>query len=137
MPFRMGGLERLGYLTRHRQRFDEWQRTVLDPLRQRDAFDQFEHQGLPAVRLLEPVNRRDVGVIEGGEHLSLAPESGQAVRIEFEGAREHLERHVAIQFAVAGAEHLPHPADAQQADDAILSHARGPDDGRSGSREFA
>ena len=78
-----------------------------------------------------------LGMIEGGEHLRLAPESRQAVRIEFEGAREHLQRDVAIQFAVAGAEHLPHPADAQQRDDAIRSDARGPDEGRSGSRGFA
>src|SRR6476469_1090681 len=98
--FRVGSLERLGYLTRNRQRFGEWKQTVLDPPRQRDAFDQFEHQRLPAVRLLEPVDRCNVGMIERGENLSLAPESRQSVRIEFEGAREHLERHVAIQFAV-------------------------------------
>ena len=123
-------LERFGDLPRHRQRIDEWQRTAFNPLRQRVAFDQFEHQRLPAARLFKSVDRGNVGMIEGGEHLRLAPESRQAVRIEFERARKHFQRHVAMEFAVARAEHLPHPAGAQQRDDAIRSDIRRADEGR-------
>ena len=72
-------------------------------------------------------------MIEGGEHLRLAPESRQAVGIEFERAREHFQRDIAMQFAVARAEHLPHPAGPEQRDDAIRSHVRGADEGRASS----
>ena len=129
----MGGLERFGQLTRNGQRFDEWKRAVRDPIRQRDAFDQFEHQRLPPARLFKSIDSRDVRMVERRQHLRFAPESRQAVRIELEGTREHLQRHVAIQFAVSCAEHLSHPACAQQSDDAIWSHCGAPGRQRPGS----
>ena len=49
-------LERFGDLPRHRQRIGEPQRTVFDPFCQRVAFDQLEHQRLPAAPTL-PVRR--------------------------------------------------------------------------------
>ena len=52
----VGSLKRLGYLPRNRQRFDERKRTALDPVRERDAFDEFEDQGWPAMRLFEPID---------------------------------------------------------------------------------
>ena len=113
MPLSCAAWSASADLTRHRQRFGKRQRTAFDPLRQRVAFDQFEHQRLPAVRLLKAVDRGNVRMIERGEHLRLAPEARQAVRIEFEGAREHLQCDVAMQFAVARAEHFSHPACAE------------------------
>ena len=52
-----------------------------DPLRERLAFDELEHQRLEAVRLLEPVDRRDVRVVERRQHLRLALEPRQALGI--------------------------------------------------------
>ena len=117
----MGSLKRLGYLPRNRQRFDERKRTALDPVRERDAFDEFEDQGWPAMRLFEPIDGANMRMIQRGECLRLAPESRQAVGIEFKRTWEHLQRNIAIQLAVACAKHFAHSARPQQSDDAVRS----------------
>ena len=52
-----------------------------DPLRQVVALDQFHHERVDAVGILEPVDRGDVRMIERGEHPRFAFEAGQPVGI--------------------------------------------------------
>ena len=67
--------ERLGDLLRDRQRFVERDRAARDPLRQILALDEFHHERVHAAGLLEPVDRRDVGMIQRRERLRLALET--------------------------------------------------------------
>ena len=54
---------------------------LLEPLRERLAFDQLQHQERLAVGLLEAVDRADVRVVERREHLRLALEARQALGV--------------------------------------------------------
>jgi hypothetical protein len=57
----------------------------------------------------QPIDLRDVRVIEAGKHLRLAVEAREALRVAREGGRQNLERHVASQLRVARAIDLAHP----------------------------
>ena len=56
---------------------------------------------------------RDVRMIEGGERLRFARETGQAIGIAGEGVRKDLQRDVAIQLRVVRSIHLTHSACAE------------------------
>ena len=91
----------------------------LETFRERWTFDQFEHERLHAVRFLEAIDCRDVGMIERGEHLRFTLEPRHALGIVREGARQDLQRDVAIELRVAGAEHFAHPACPERGTDFI------------------
>ncbi len=74
----MRGVESIGDLTRNRERVGYRRRSALDPIGQRFAFHQLEHQGADAIGFFEAVDGADVGVIERGEHARLAFEASQA-----------------------------------------------------------
>ena len=59
-------------------------------------------------------------MIDGREHLRFAPEPRQPIRIVGKLRQQHLERHVAVDAAIAGAVDLAHPAAAQQLDDLVV-----------------
>ena len=68
----VGRLERLRDRERDAQRLLERNLAARDPRRELLARGQLHHQrALPGV-LLQPVDRRDVGVVERGQHLGLA-----------------------------------------------------------------
>jgi hypothetical protein len=54
-------------------------------VRERLALDKFQYQRRNAVQLLDPVDRTDVGVIEGRQHAGFPLEPREAVRIGSEG----------------------------------------------------
>ena len=89
-------------------------RDVLEPLRERLALDELEHQEADAVRLLDAVDRADVRMIQRGEHPRLALEARQPIRVARERARQDLDRDVATELRVARAVHLAHAARAEQ-----------------------
>ena len=64
-------------------------------------------------RFFEPVDVRDVGMVERREHLRLSLETRQAIRIVRE---QILDRDVAIEPQVARAIHLAHAARAELGD---------------------
>lgn len=78
--------------------------------RQRRAFHELQHQRADAIRLFEPVNDGDVGMVEGCEDLRFTLEPREAVGIVREQLWQDLQRDVAAQFPVAGAVHLTHTA---------------------------
>ena len=69
--------------------------------------------------VLEAVDRRDVGMVERGQHLRLALETRQRSALAREALGQDLERHVALERRVVRPEHLAHAARAELAEDAI------------------
>ena len=119
------GLERRGDLTRDRQRFVERNRALRDAVRQRRAVDQFEHQrALRQPCFLEPVDLRDVRMIERREHLRLALESRDAIGIGGEEFGQNLDRDVAVQPRIARPIHLAHAACAEGGNDLVRAESR-------------
>jgi hypothetical protein len=57
-------LQRVGDLTRDAQRLVERHRPLRDPIGQRRALDELEHQRADAVGLLEPVDDRNIWMVQ-------------------------------------------------------------------------
>ena len=70
--------------------------------------------------LFHTVNRRDVRMIQRGQHLRFACEAGHTVGIVRERLRQHLDRDLAVQLGVGGAIHRAHPAFTELGRDAIV-----------------
>jgi len=70
------------------------------------------------------VDRGDVRVIEGGEHLRLPLEAGEAVSVVGKGFGQHLDRDLTVEPGVGGAVDLAHPALAQLGGDLVGAEAR-------------
>src|SRR4029453_18790859 len=90
--------ERDGDLSGNGQRVVNRKRAELEAIGNRLAVDEFEHERLDAVRFLEAVDRRDVGVIERCEDVRFALEARQTIGIEREQRREYFQRDVAVQL---------------------------------------
>ena len=70
------------------------------------------------------VDRHDVRMVQGAGGLRLVGESLASCRIG-SGAREHLDRHIALQPWIASAIHVTHTARAQGADDVVGTETGG------------
>ena len=119
----MRGFESLGDLLRDWQRLVDWDRALCKALRQVVTFDQFHHEGVQAGRLLEAVNRGDVGMIQRRERLRLALETCQAFGVRGERARQDLDRDLSAQRRVGGAIHLTHAPFANRGRDLVDAEA--------------
>ena len=75
------GLEGLRDLPRDRQRFVDRDGALPDPVVEGRPLDQLHHQRLGAVGVFQTVDRRDVGVIQGGEHFRFALESRESIGV--------------------------------------------------------
>jgi hypothetical protein len=116
----VGFLERLGNLAGNRQRVLERDPPAGQPLLQRFALDQLQHQERLTVGLLQPVDRGDVRVVERGEELGLAPEPGETLRIARHLGGKHLEGDVAAELRVLRAVDLAHPPRAERGHDLVV-----------------
>jgi hypothetical protein len=117
-------------LYRDRDGIPDGERTFQQPLGERRSLDQLEYQGGHSVDPLEAIDGADVLVVESREYLGFALEADQTVRVLGEERREDLDRHVAIELAVARAVHVAHPATAKVVDDRIRAEL--PSDERRG-----
>src|ERR1051326_2371663 len=127
--------ERVGDLARDCHCLVQRNRTAADPIGERRPFDELENQRRRVVRLLEAVNRRDVGMVERREELRFADESVEPIGIARKQDRQNLERDAAIEFDVARAIDLAHPAGADPLHDFIAGDATaGPEPGRRWNR---
>ena len=99
------GFERLGDLSRDSSALSSsGSAPVDDAIGERRALDQLEHQrARHAAESLEPVDRRDVRMIERGEDSRFALEARQPIGIAGEVERQDLERDVAIRAVVSRA----------------------------------
>ena len=69
--------------------------------------------------VLEAVERRDVRVVERGEHARLALEARQALGVLRHLVEQELDRHLAAEPGVAGAVHRAHAALAERRHDLV------------------
>ena len=120
------GLERFRNLTGNGQRLVERNGALLDPVRERRPVDQLQHDrsqgrltGRRGLEILEPVNLRDVRVIERCEQLRLTLEPGEPFGIRREQIRQHFDRDLAIEARVPCAIDFAHAALAEDAEDFI------------------
>ena len=114
------GLDGLGQFQCDTHAFFDRQGPAGQPLRQIRPRDQFHRQRVTITFGFQPVDTRDPVMVQRGQHLRLAPEAGQAFGILGHGVGQHLQRHVAVQFAVGGAEDLAHATGADFFGDAVM-----------------
>src|SRR5262249_34736123 len=110
-PLPVRCLEGLRDLTRNRDSLVDLESAALDPIGKRRAFDELQHERVNAARVLEAMNGRDVLMIQRRQHLCFALESREAIGIVREDRWKDLDCDVAIQFRIARAIDLAHPAD--------------------------
>ena len=77
----MRGFESFGDLLGDGERLVEWDQPLLDPIRERWPFNKFEDERPRVTGLLKPVDRPDVGMVERGQYLRFALETGQPVGV--------------------------------------------------------
>jgi hypothetical protein len=87
------------------------------------AVDELHDQRVSAFTLFEPVNLRDVWIIERRECPRFALEACETFGIVRERVGEHLQRHVASELRIARVIHLPHAAGADLGSDLIWAEA--------------
>ena len=104
------GFEGIGNLPGDREGVGDGNRSASDDDREVLPLDQLHHQRADCGRLLEPIDLRDVGVIEHRERLCFPRETGEPIGIEREELRQDLDRDAAIQLRIAGAIHDAHSA---------------------------
>ena len=75
----VGRFNRFGKLPGHLQRLFQRQTTAAQPFAQRLALDQYEDDEVRSLIGVEAVDSRNVRVVERGEGLGLAFESGEAL----------------------------------------------------------
>ena len=79
-PALVRGLERVGNLPRDGQGFVQCDAASRDAIGQRRPFDEFEHERFDLGAIFEAVNRRDVRMVQRGEHVRFALEAGERDR---------------------------------------------------------
>ena len=112
-----------GDLPRDRQGLVRRKRALGDSVGKGRALDELHHERLHASGIFEPVESRDVRMIERGEDFSLALETGEPVWICRHPGRQDLDRDLTLQPRVGRAIHLAHSALAERRDDAVRSQA--------------
>ncbi len=90
----------------------------------RSPLDQFEHERLGAVRIFEPVDRRDMGMVQRREDLGFALEPGESIGVVGDGREQDLDRDLATQLRVARTIDGTHAALADRRQDLEGAEAR-------------
>ena len=103
----------------NRQHLVDGNGTLDDATGQRLSFHELQNERLEAIRFLESINRCDVRVVQRGEDVRFALEAREAVDIQCEGFRSHLESHVAIERGITRSIDLAHSARAEKLEDLI------------------
>ena len=88
-------------------------------LRSRLTLDELHHQCADTAGLFEPVNVCDRWMVQRRERLSLACEPGESFGLASKFVWQDFERDVTIQFRIASAVDLPHPALADMRNDFV------------------
>ena len=86
MAFRRGGTHTIAPTPQGDQAtVSAWNGAARDALRQILTLDEFHHQGGDAATLFEPVDARDMGMVQLRERLRFTRESHQAIGVMREG----------------------------------------------------
>src|SRR5207247_2424590 len=84
---------------------------------------EFEDQESLAAVLLDPVDRRDVGMVQRREKSRLALEARQRRFVMRKIGRQRLDRDFAAEARIGGAVDMPHSSGAQRIDDFVGADA--------------
>src|SRR5262245_35712467 len=84
--------------TRARTRITAWCDRAGDPVVQRHAFDQFHHERMDTVVLLEAVDRGDIGMVQRRERTRLAFETRESLLVGLKLYWQDLQRDVATEL---------------------------------------
>ena len=118
-PLLVRGFEGLRNLLRDWQGVVDGDRAAGDALRQIVALDQFHHEGRDVGGFLQPIDLRNVRMVQRGEHFSFALKTRKAIRIAGDRGRQNLDRHRSFQVAVGRTIHLAHSARAEGGEDFV------------------
>ena len=116
------GLQRIRDLTREVKRFSNRQRTTLEALGQSRTFNDFKNQTRQVRRFFETVDRSDVRVAQRGEQLRLSLKSRAPIGVADKRARQHLDRHIALQARVSRAKDFTHSPRAYRGDHLVRTN---------------
>ena len=102
-------------------RLVEWQTAFprRNHVSERRPLDQLHHDRAHLAGVFEAVHVRDVGVVQGGQHLGFTGKARQPIGIVGDGGEQHLERHVALQLRVTRPVHLAHAARSEGCQDLV------------------
>ena len=109
----------LGDLPGHGDGLIDGNRAAAQPLRQVVAGHEFHHQAHRSIRLFEAVDGGDVGMIQGGEDLRLAPEPAHALDVLSESGGKDLDRDVTPELRIVRAEDFAHASGSDGCEDLI------------------
>ena len=118
-PLLMRGFQCQGDLLGYRHGLVDRDRSTFDPLQKILALHEFHHQGGHAPALFEPVDARDVRVIQRREGLGFTLEAREPIGVVRERLGQDLDRDVAIQLRVTGPEDLAHSPFANAGDNFV------------------
>jgi hypothetical protein len=79
-------------------------------IQERRPLHELHDEGACVHRLLDAVDRRDVGMVERGQEAGLALEARHPLRVAAHVVGKDLEGHLAPEPGIPGAVHLSHPA---------------------------
>ena len=119
------GFERVGDLPGNRKGLRHRQGPTRDDRGELVALNQLhdERRGPgSARRALDPIDLRNVGMVQGGQRLGLACKARDALGIAGHGLGKRLDGDVPVQLRIARAIHLTHAAFAELADDFVGSN---------------
>ncbi len=119
-PLGVGGIQRVGDLDRQVQDLRRLHRLSADAVLECLALQQLHgDEGLPLV-LVDVVDRADVGVVEGGGGLGLAPEPLEGDPIAEELLGQELQGNGPVEAGVLGLVDDTHPSAAKLLEDPVV-----------------
>ena len=118
-PFVVGLFERLRDLLREGKAFSKGKRPGFEAFCQGRTGDELHDEGSRATALLEAEDRGDVRVVELGQELCFALESGETLFVLGECGWQDFDRDLALEARVRGAVDLAHPSFAELGGDLV------------------
>ncbi len=116
--------QRFGNLPGNAKCFIDRNRPLRDTVGKRRAFDQLHHEGADVIRFLQPVDLRDVGMVQRGERLRLALEARQPIGVTGKGVGKNLEGDWAIEVGIERSIDFTHPASPDFGGDLVRADSR-------------
>ena len=111
-------------LARDVESFIERNGTLRDPLGKRQTFDELENQRGRITTVFEPVDLRDVRMVQRREHFGFSLKPRKPLRIPDERRGQNFQRDVAVELRVASAIDLARPTHTNGRNDFVRSEAR-------------
>ena len=115
----MGRIERIRELPGDPEGLLDAQRPAHQAIRERLALDQLEDDPANPPTLLDPMDRRDVRVVQRGQRAGLPLEAGEPIRIGRPHGGQDVDGDVTPQPSVTGTIHVAHAAGADERDDLV------------------